>query len=289
MTVRLLEPGDRVLDYSYARPDPAAIVKGGARGVLRYSAGEASNPRHPSHSAVAGKLITPREFAALRAAGLDVIANDEWYPTRITEGAGAGRDDAHAAAELWRVCGLHHGATIYVSWDADPLESQWAGALAYLKAYAAVLTAHPCHYRLGAYAGTPFLHRALGDAIDFGWRPNANSWSNDGLPYCPTTGRPKQRAAVVARALKATPAHIYQDGNTWFGGSCDENLIVRTPVGSHLDAQHRPQVHHKRPKPPPPPPEPAPAYAAGVQSPNGEWSWVLDNAGRGRLERVSKP
>src|SRR5690242_18583685 len=81
-----LKPGDLVIDYSYARPSLAKAKHAGARAVIRYSAGAATEPSHASHADNAGKLITPAEFKAILAAGLDVIANDEWYEDRVTEG-----------------------------------------------------------------------------------------------------------------------------------------------------------------------------------------------------------
>lgn len=229
-----LAPGDLGIDYSYGRPSLSAAVKAGAKFVLRYSAGAASAPSHPSHSANAGKLITPSEFRAILAAGLDIIANDEWYTTRITEGGTAGRQDGAAALALWRSCGLARGASIYVSWDAAVVSSRFASVAAYLVAYQKALAGY---YLVDMYAGTPALRDMLTrKAIRYGWRPNAGSWSNDGLPYQPNVSTPARRAALVAQALKATPAHIWQTGNYWFDKTADENILVRVPVGSHREA-----------------------------------------------------
>lgn len=262
-----LAPGDLVIDYSYARPSLAEAVKAGAKAVVRYTAGAASLPGHPSYPLNKGKLITPPEFKAIIAAGLDVIANDEWYTTRVTEGAAAGKEDARAAATVWKLCGLVKGSAIIVSWDANPNRSQWSSARAYLLAYAAELESFG--YKLGVYAGTPFLKYAASSAfgrfaIRFLWRPNAGSWSNDGLPYQPDTSTPAKRAALVQLALPRTPATLWQTGNYWFGKSADESLILRVPVGADLETAAASVV--KKPKPvPAPTPAPTPDPVDGKE------------------------
>lgn len=240
-----LQPGDLGVDYSYARPSLSELAKSDAQFVVRYSAGAASDPGHPSHAANAGKLITPDEFKAILSAGLDIIANDEWYQSRITEGYAAGLADAKAAARLWKACGLEQGSTIYVSWDEYPSASKFASVGRYARGYRAGLAGY---YGFDVYGGTGFLKWALkGLSVKFGWRPNAGSWSSDGLPYQPDTSTPAKRAALVSLALGKTPAHIWQTGNYWVGKSADEDLLVRVPVGSHLET-----VAAKRPVTPPP-------------------------------------
>ncbi len=236
-----LTAGSVGIDYSSARPSLTEAVNSGATFVLRYSAGAANHPNNPSHAKNADKLITPGEFAELIAAGLDVIANSEWYETRITEGAAAGDEDAAADLALWRSCGLAEGSSIYVSWDASPDPGQWPAVDAYLQAYEARLHGY---YHADCYAGTPYLHHAkAANIVRYGWRPNAGSWSNDGLPYQPADhGRP-----LLGQARDSTLAAIWQTGNWWFGQNADEDLILRVPCGSHRQQSHPPA-------PPPPPP-----------------------------------
>jgi hypothetical protein len=230
-----LKPGDLGIDYSYARPNLAEAARSGARFVVRYSAGAASDSGHPSHAVNAGKLITPGEFKAILAAGMDVIANDEWYASRITEGAAAGTADAKAAGRLWKSVGLAKGASVYVSWDEYPSPSKFLAVARYERAYRKALAGYG--YLPDAYGGTGFLKWALkGLLIKFGWRTNAGAWSGDGLPYQPDTTTASKRAALVQLALGKTPAAIWQTGNYWFNKSADEDLIVRVPVGSHLEA-----------------------------------------------------
>jgi hypothetical protein len=180
-----------------------------------------------------GKLITPGEFRDILAAGLDVVANDEWYENRVTEGYAAGLADAKAAAALWKSCGLAKGSTIYVSWDQFPAQANWLKVGRYVRGYRAGLAGY---YEVDAYGGTGFLKWAIGKGlVKYGWRPNAGDWSGDGLPYQPDTSTASKRAALVALALKKTPAHLWQTGNYWFSKSADENLVLRLPIGSHLE------------------------------------------------------
>jgi hypothetical protein len=220
-----LTVGARGIDYSGARPAPADIVHNGGRFVLRYSAGAASSPSHPRFEDVKWKLITPAEFRALVGAGLDVIANSEWYETRVTEGRGAGQADGSADLALWRACGLAKGASIYVSWDSVPNRRHFDAVAEYLRAYRDALGGR---YQVDLYAGDPALaemkRRGL---IRYGWRPNADSWSGNGSFW---------QTNQIGRVSTVSSAHIWQDGNYWFGHDADENVILRLPVGSHREA-----------------------------------------------------
>jgi len=261
-----IAPGDRVIDYSYARPSLQKVASAGAVAVVRYTAGAASLPGHPSYPLNRGKLITSAEFKAITAVGLDVLANDEWFTDRVTQGAAAGKEDARAAATVWKLCGLSKGSAIIVSWDASPVRSKWRSARAYLLAYAAELETFG--YKLGVYAGTPFLKYAASNVfgrfvVRFLWRPNAGSWSNDGLPYQPDTSTPEVRAALVKLALTKTPATLWQTGNYWFGKSADENLVLRVPVGASLETAAA--GVKKPPKPGPKPPVPIPDPVTGKE------------------------
>ncbi len=229
-----LSVGDVGIDFSGAGLAPNRIQRDGGRFMLRYSAGAGRTDPKAQF-----KLCKPGEIAAAVAAGMDFIANSEWYETRITEGRAAGRADGRADLAFWKSRGLNRGAAIYVSWDAAPLRGQWAQADAYLDAYNAALDSH---YVVAAYAGTPYLRHALGaGVIGFGWRPNAGSWSDDGLPYQPA----HQGRQLVDRAQDVTPAAIWQTGNYWYGKNADENILLRSGCGSHLQAAGGATPHHQ--------------------------------------------
>jgi hypothetical protein len=243
-----LAPGDIGIDFSGASITAAQAKKNGAKFLIRYSAGVGNNSTNTQW-----KLCKTGEIPAAEAAGIDFIANSEWYESRITEGHAAGVADGLADLNFWKSRGLAKGATIYVSWDATPSPGSFDAVAHYLKGYADSLGGY---YEVGLYAGTPALKEMLKrGVVTKTWRPNAGSWSDDGLPYQPDTSSPLKRANLVKAALAATPANFLQTGNYWFNKSADENVVLRSPVGSHLEAK----AANAKPAPKPvPTPDPTP-------------------------------
>lgn len=178
----------QALDYSLARPDPAAIKAAGYVGVLRYVA----PPSLP-------KVIKQPEYAALQAAGLQVALNWEWYAARAREGAAAGMADAQEAKK--QADALGYTGAIYFSVDYDAPESDQPTLDAYFNACAGVIGLA----RLGAYAGYWPLKRFFdAGVITYGWQTLA--WSG---------GHRESRA------------HLYQNGQTAFAGGADVNDILK--------------------------------------------------------------
>jgi LysM repeat protein len=217
---------DRGIDYSGFRPSPVGDpARHGARFVLRYSAG-VGNGRQKTLWKRCGKT----ELRDIVAAGLDFIANSEWYESRATEGAAAGADDGAADLAFWRARGLAKGASIYVSWDeGQPDTRKHTKLAAYLNAYDKALGGY---YHVDLYAGDVAIAamRTKG-LIRYGWRAMADSWSDNGSYY-----RPSNWKAVARTVATVSQAHIWQNGNRWYDGRADENVILRLPVGSHLEA-----------------------------------------------------
>jgi len=226
-----IQAGNVGIDFSGAAIAAATARKDGAAFIMRYSAGVGT-----SNSNSQWKLCKPGEIHDAVAAGIDFLANSEWYESRVTEGAAAGHADGEADLAFWKSRGLARGASIYCSWDAAPVGSKWDEVDAYLRAHNHALGGY---YFTDAYAGTPYLRHALSHGlIRHGWRPNAGSWSNDTLPYQP----PNSGKGSLNHALSATPAALWQTGNYWYSKNADENLVLRANVGSHLQAagNHRP-------------------------------------------------
>ena len=224
MAARTLKTGDIGIDYSGFRPNPVADpVRFGSKFVLRYSAGAGN--RKPADTG--WKLCGKEELNDIVATGQDFIANSEWSQVRVTQGSKAGRDDGEADLEFWQARGLAKGAAIYVSWDTgQPDHSKHSKLAEYLVAYRAALQGH---YDVGLYAGDIAISAMLElGLISYGWRAAADSWSGNGRYF--------QREDLADRVRLVSRANIWQNGNMWYGNQADENIILRSPVGSHFDA-----------------------------------------------------
>lgn len=152
----------KLLDYSFARPNPADIVAAGFGGVLRYL------------SPNAGKNLTVPERDALRGAGLAIGLVWEWYAQRANEGQAAGAQDTQAALSQAAALGFPTNLPIFfaVDWDATP--EQQANIDAYLNGAKQVLGD-----RVGIYAGYWPLKRAFDNGvIKWGWQTYAWSGGN---------------------------------------------------------------------------------------------------------------
>ncbi len=218
---------DRGIDFSGLKlPTPGDPRRFGATFVVRYSAGVGNNV-----SATQWKLCGRSELHSLVGAGLDFIANSEWTEGRVEEGAAAGHADGLADLAFWQSRGLARTASIYVSWDrGQPNPGAHAAVAQYLAAYEAALGGY---YHVDLYAGDVAIAAMLhAHVIRYGWRAMADSWSGDGSWY-----RPGNNWLNAAKQLATkSPAHLVQNGNVWYGGQADENVVLRLPVGSHLEA-----------------------------------------------------
>lgn len=218
---------DRGIDFSGLRlPSIGDPVRFGAKFIIRYSAGAGN-----SNPATQWKLCGSDELRAAIGAGLDFVANSEWTEGRIEEGAAAGHADGLADLAFWQSRGLARAASIYVSWDrSQPNVGMHAAVTQYLTAYEAALGGY---YHVDLYAGDVAIAAML-DArvIRYGWRAMADSWSNNGSWYQPEGNW----LDTAKRLAEKSPAHLVQNGNRWYDGEADENVILRLPVGSHLEA-----------------------------------------------------
>jgi LysM repeat protein len=219
---------DRGVDVAgYRLTTPASST--GYKFVSRYSAGAASNPAHPSYDAVKWKLCQSGEIARLVALGYDVMANSEWTVDRITEGGTAGALDGAEDLKFWKSMGLHAGASIYVSWDTKSDTAHYGNVRAYLEAYQRALGDY---YHVDMYADDHALREFINlKLIRYGWRSMSDSFSNDGSFYAPGSNWLAESEKVAA----VSPAHLWQDGNRPLNRQADEDVILRLPIGSHLE------------------------------------------------------
>lgn len=155
----------RILDYSFARPDPAQIKAQGFQGVMRYL------------SPNAGKNLTAPERDALRAQGLAIGLVWEWYAQRALEGHDAGVQDGQAALVQANALGVPADVAIFfaVDWDATPEQQQAIND--YLTGAKTSLGD-----RVGEYGGFYPVSRALdAGVIKYAWQTYAWSggqWDN---------------------------------------------------------------------------------------------------------------
>lgn len=215
--------GDVGVDFSGADLTGKQLSAAGAKFALRYSAGAGN-----TDSGTKWKLCGAHEIADITLAGLDFIANSEWYETRITEGAKAGAADGAADLLFWKGCGLARGASIYISWDKAPDKALFDAVDDYLAAY---YHAQGGYYDLPSlYAGDAAIHEMRKRSrIRYGWQTMSTSWSDDGLPYQPSH---QQIQAVLLNPPAGVD--IWQNGNYWFPGKlADENIALNNNLGSH--------------------------------------------------------
>lgn len=178
----------QVLDYAWARPDPAQIKSKGYIGVLRYLA--------PLPN---GKVIDAAEYKELQAAGLQIALNWESYGNRAREGTAAGLSDAKNALEQAQA--LDYAGVIYFSVDYDAPESDQIRINQYFIACAGVIGRE----RLGAYGGYWPLKRLFDSGlISFGWQTVAWSGSN-----------------------RESRCHLFQTGKHDFGEDADINDVLK--------------------------------------------------------------
>jgi LysM repeat protein len=223
---------DRGIDFSGMQlTSLAAPARQGAKFIMRYSAGAASAPTHPSHASVAWKLCGADELNQIVAAGYDFLANSEWTTGRITQGGAAGEEDGLADRKFWSHRGLARGASIYVSWDeAQPATDKHGKVAEYLLAYQDALDGK---YHADLYAGDVAISAMLDrGVIRYGWRAMSDAWSGNGSFFQPGTNW----KAVAQQVAQVSEAHLWQNGNAWFHGGADEDVILKLPIGSHLEA-----------------------------------------------------
>jgi hypothetical protein len=107
------------VDYAWDRPSAAGLAAAGKRFAIRYG-GPGS----------AGKQLDAAELSALRAAGLDVVANAEGTADGLLGGWDVGRSWAREADQHFRSLGMPADRPIYLSVDFDVTDSQLKGRVA---------------------------------------------------------------------------------------------------------------------------------------------------------------
>jgi len=151
----------KLVDYSFARPDPAYIKAQGFGGVMRYL----SPPPN-------GKNITVAEKNALTAQGLKFGLVWESTANRALSGNAAGKADAQSALSQANALGFN--GAIYFAVDFDATPAQQAPINDYLNGARIVLGD-----RVGVYGGYYVVKRCFdAGVVKWGWQTYAWSGGN---------------------------------------------------------------------------------------------------------------
>lgn len=185
------------LDYSGARPDLIVAKQTGAIGVSRYIA--------PPGTAYDWKRLLPAERDLILNGGLDLLLNWEAYSTRATEGAAAGNQDGNWAWQAAQALSYPHGRFIVASNDTGTINDPNVGA--YFSAFNKQLRGDYLCTKYGSYHTVTSLPST----------PRGYNW---------------QTLAWSAGLVSIGDACLYQNGNQWFGGTVDENIVYRYPINA---------------------------------------------------------
>ena len=154
------------IDFSYARPNPAAIKAAGYVGVWRYLSG-----------GTAGKDITFDEFESYLKAGLGVGLVWETTGERALDGAAAGAADGRAALAQVATVGYPHGAPLVCNvGDFAATAAQIPAIEAYYNAFVAQVAA----YQFGGYATGYIIDQLVALGCKGIWWQNAEN--DEGVP-----------------------------------------------------------------------------------------------------------
>lgn len=154
----------RAIDYATGRPTYAALKAAGAVAVCRYLSWLPN-----------GKCLSRSEADGLRANGIDVVSNWEYYGDWTHDYSGGfGNGVVHAveAQKQHLACGGPPGRPIYFSTDFSPTAGQLPIVADYYRGVASVIGLA----RTGAYGGLPTIKYLFDHGvITWGWQTYA--WS----------------------------------------------------------------------------------------------------------------
>lgn len=153
-------------DYSWARPDPAAIKASGVNYVCRYLGPDKT-----------GKCLTKAEALSLLSHGIAIIPNFESSATRAMQGYDAGVADGAYANAQGNAIGIPSNVPIIYSVDTDPGSPPHPQIVAYFQGLNKA-GGRP----VDAYGGAGLLRALRGagliPAAPSGWNSNARSWDH---------------------------------------------------------------------------------------------------------------
>lgn len=206
----------RVVDYSFARPDPAFIKARGYVGAMRYLG-------------FGSKVLTPAERDRLFAAGLDIGLVWETTATRMDGGYGAGVSDAHTARGQADALGFPSNRPLYFAND----QNRATGAhVDYMRGVHDVLGVNS-----GPYGSTALCDAAAALGCGYGWK--VQTWG-------PPTGNANlQQMPNVAPDVQGTDVNdvLKPDWGQWHGSGSTTDPTNASPEDEmiwlllHLDGK----------------------------------------------------
>lgn len=158
-------------DYSWARPDPAALVAAGWQFVVRYVSDDRRTMGTPWE-----KNLDSLEALALSRAGLDIVL--VWEGVAVDrdplKGYAKGVADARAALATALALGAPARPVVYFAVDWNATADQFPAIGDYFSGVASVFGPD----RTGCYGHTYLLRYLFAaNVISYGWIPRAASWS----------------------------------------------------------------------------------------------------------------
>lgn len=214
-----------ILDYSFARPSPAAIKAAGYSGVMRYLS--VDNPQ--TH----GKIITSTEVDALHAAGLSVGLVWEYTAGRAGEGGAAGQSDVRAAENAAMGLGYPRSLPIFyaVDYGADP-----NAVLPYFQGINSVAV-----YPVGAYGSAAVVSSVMSAfSADYGWQTSA--WSNDVV--LPNAHLYQRLRATVAQPVPGTDEDVVLHAFPMWDANVNPPVVAHPPASDIPPVFVEPAVNH---------------------------------------------
>jgi hypothetical protein len=197
----------KLLDYSQARPNLAAVKKAGYSAVYRYVCSNAAEAGLP------GKRLTPSERDAILHAGLDIGLHGEDNNGAAQAGYSRGLEQGKQwAGYAHDVLGAPQGMTIVAAIDYDTVQSYPPIITDYLRG---IKDGFAGQYTVGVYGSLYVVDAALAEhSAVHGVQTNA--WSNGKI---------------------SNFAHVYQHGGDPQFPGTDYNDILRVPHGTWLQTK----------------------------------------------------
>lgn len=216
---------ERIVDYSFSRPDLHALKACGYTGVVRYLAFD--NP------ATASKLLRADEVAAIHAAGLTIRLNWESGGDDVLGGAAAGKLAGAEAARQANALGAPSSLPIYYSVDFDATAAQFPIIADYLTA-ARVASGRP----VGVYGSAALIEAMVGrGAASLGWQAQSTGWAGSSA-WDNLKGKWTPRTSPQAHLLQRVGT--LQPGAAQFGDQIDENDVVHDDHAAWAPRDTRP-------------------------------------------------